>query len=79
MSKTDRRIRLDYAREVQSVRPMPTWTRIVLVLVLLGAVLALADLTLDVLARNDYPMACPDGKLPTAWCGCDAPIYGDDC
>jgi hypothetical protein len=25
------------------------------------------------------PPACPDGSEPTAWCGCDAPVYGDDC
>ena len=70
MSKTDRQIRLDYAHEVQSVRPMPTWTRIVLTLVLLGAVLVLADLTLDVLSTNDYP---------NTWCGDKPPVVGTDC
>jgi hypothetical protein len=23
--------------------------------------------------------ACPDGRVYTEWCGCDAPVYGDDC
>jgi hypothetical protein len=23
--------------------------------------------------------ACPDGRPWTEWCGCDTPIYGDDC
>lgn len=25
------------------------------------------------------PPSCPDGSERTAWCGCDAPVYGDDC
>lgn len=27
----------------------------------------------------DRPAACPDGSEPTEWCGCEAPVYGDDC
>ena len=71
MSKTDRQIRFDYARDLEQLnRPMPTWTRIVLTLVLLGAVLVLADLTLDVLSTNEYP---------NTWCGDKPPVYGTDC
>ena len=22
---------------------------------------------------------CPNGDWPTEWCGCETPIYGDDC
>jgi hypothetical protein len=22
---------------------------------------------------------CPDGSTPTTWCGCEPPVYGDDC
>ena len=25
------------------------------------------------------PVLCDDGTPPTSWCGCDAPILGDDC
>ena len=23
--------------------------------------------------------ACPDGREWTEWCGCEPPVYGDDC
>lgn len=26
-----------------------------------------------------YTPQCPDGRDYTEWCGCDPPIYGDDC
>lgn len=25
------------------------------------------------------PVLCDDGTPPTPWCGCEPPLYGDDC
>ena len=73
MSKTDQKIRADYARDLESLRPLPLWVTLLVILLTFAAALLLADVTLDVLAEPYQPADWidPCGDLP--------PIYGTDC